>query len=348
MLDLARVRTVVVIKGSSIGDIITGIPMLRNLRAAFPSAVIILACSYKGKGISIVKNCPYIDEHVTLDYKTDGMLVTVRKVLSIRKRKPDIVINGFPTTAKSSVLAWLIGGALKLGIASRKKTVLPFVFDRIVKSGGKTAVEAEDSILRTLGMPHGGTHLELFLGTKGAKRALAKKLAKCGIGAKDRIVGFYFGKSVDICRSWRNEKWAELMETMREKHRVKLVFIGGNDSALRGNAIERLYKRKVCNFIGKLRLEETAALLQRCSVFVTTNAGPMQLAAALGTPMVALHGSSLPEWYPHARKVVNLRNNEICAYPCGNDSYCTKCHGRSIKDIPVADVYKAAKKVVGW
>lgn len=335
-----QAKSIVVIKGSSIGDIITGIPMLRNLRKSFPESRIMLACSYRGKGISIVKNCPYLNECVILDYKTDGMMETAGKLAYLRSQKPDLVINGFPTTIKSSILALLIGGKLKAGLKSRKKHMVPFFFDEVVDSAGKNAVEAEDEILRRLGINHGDTRLELFLDMKTAGKSAESKLKKCGI-ANDRIIGFYFGKNVDICRSWKNGKWAELIDRLNGRYKARFVFIGGNDGILRGRYIENLCKTGVCNLIGKLDLEETAVIIKRCGVFVTINAGPMQIAAAAGTPLVALHGSSLPEWYPHSKNAINLRNGKICEYPCGNDTYCTKCKGRSIKDIAVEDVFRA-------
>lgn len=118
----------------------------------------------------------------------------------------------------------------------------------------------------------------------------------------------------------------------------KAVFIGGPSEA---RLLEDCDLQGAVNLAGKLSVLETAAVLERCRVLVTNDSGPMHLAAAVGTPVVAVFGpTSAVRFHPFGRGHVVLQG----ACGCASKDLDT-CAGECLRSIPVADFLRSLSKV---
>jgi heptosyltransferase II len=129
-----------------------------------------------------------------------------------------------------------------------------------------------------------------------------------------------------------------------------LVFGGPDDLELAGKVTDEIRYAKVppeavLNLAGKTSLPELAVALKICRLLLTNDTGPMHLAAALGTPLIALFGSTSPELtgpgYASSAHVV--RTPPPCA-PC----FRRECpiNLRCLNDITIAQVMEAARRVL--
>lgn len=298
------IKKIGVLKGPGIGDIATSMPLLRNLRNSFPKAEITVfhEVSY-GAGRKLL-DCPYVDRIIEINQKNSASQ-WLKKIGEIRKERLDIIIDSFPSTAKTALFCFLSGAAAKYGYATNP---LSFLYTVTVDPGQKTSVEIGNDILRKLGIEPDNKGLELFIDIEPSKPIVEKFLAGSRIKEDDFLIAIHAGRTQDAVRTWDDDRWAELCGMLMEKG-SKVVFVGtGEDSKRTENIISRT-EHKPANFVGPRRLEETAAMLKRSNLCITINGGVMHIAAALRRPLVALCGDTKPGWDPYGEKCVIVRKN---------------------------------------
>jgi heptosyltransferase-3 len=147
-------------------------------------------------------------------------------------------------------------------------------------------------------------------------------------------------------KCWPAEKNAELIDRLAEKYRVVATAAPDSDEIAFINQILEKTKTPVVNLAGKLSIKELGAVAARAKLFVGVDSMPMHLAAAMGTPTVALFGpSGEAEWGPWnvAHRVVA---SAFTCRPCGLDG----CGGGKVSDclvrLPVDIVHRAARELL--
>jgi heptosyltransferase-2 len=128
------------------------------------------------------------------------------------------------------------------------------------------------------------------------EQAAADLLAAAGIGAEeqDRFVALAPGSI------WGSKRWPYYGDLARAlTDRTAVVVIGGPDDVGLGEEIVRAVGptgRRAVNACGKLTLRQSTALIGRAALLVTNDSAPLHLATAMGTPVVAVFGPTLPEF----------------------------------------------------
>lgn len=153
--------------------------------------------------------------------------------------------------------------------------------------------------------------------------------------------GAQFGPS----KRWPAEYYAELANHYLDKGWQVWLFGAGNDVEI-ATQIEQATEGKALNLVGKTSLQQALALLSLSTQVVTNDSGLMHLAAALGLPLVAIYGSSSPEFTPPlAEDAVILSLNLECS-PCFKRE-CPLKHWRCMLDLKpqrVIDALEAQRK----
>jgi ADP-heptose:LPS heptosyltransferase len=146
-------------------------------------------------------------------------------------------------------------------------------------------------------------------------------------------------------KAWPAERFAELADRLAEGLGCR-VMVGGN-------AAERDLAETVCakartkpvNLAGRTSLLVYAAVLKRCALFIGNDNGPMHIAAAVGTPVVALFGPSNPaQWGPRggtAEVIYKGLDCRSCFHPA-----CTRGEGNCMRLISVDEVFAAAGRLL--
>ena len=113
----------------------------------------------------------------------------------------------------------------------------------------------------------------------------------------------------DPLKQWPVERFGELARRIKRELGLKVVAVGLAQSILdMGEGVDSL--------INKTSLRELAALLKRCSLLISCDSGPMHLAAAVGTPVVALFRNDLPgkiarRWGPRGEGQVVIERSDL-------------------------------------
>ncbi len=352
----SAIKKVLIIKGPGIGDVITSVPLARNFKQILGCEVHMLEeFPPEKQGKVLIKNCPYIDKIARIDYNIwylrphSGHFLRelftlrfipdafrfIRDIAKLRNEKYDLVFEGFPGTRNTYLLTKFIGAKLKICCASHPARKL---YDESVDITGKNIVQLENSIFELFGtkLTDEKLKLEVFFDKDHMKKTADTVLNEHGITKKLPIVGINTGHSY---KKWQNVKWARLIDSISG---AAVVLVGDKEQSADSKEIQALCKTKFIDLTGKLKLEETAAIMERMRIFICTNGGLTWIAAALGLPTVVVSGPTPYWWDPHTKNCKVVRKAGKTFYE--QEQYSWLQHART-DDITIEDVTKAAKEL---
>jgi 3-deoxy-D-manno-octulosonic-acid transferase/heptosyltransferase-1 len=166
-------------------------------------------------------------------------------------------------------------------------------------------------------------------------------LRECGIEAgQDRFIAVN-PVALWETKLWDQGKFAELAQRIVQEMNVPVVLTGSAAEKPYIDGIQRTMKLPVANLAGETSLRDLAALYRLASLVVTTDSGPMHIAAAVNTPVVALFGPTDPaRTGPYGTGHTVVRRGLSCS-PC----FLKECPSRRcMNEILVDDVFDAVRK----
>ncbi len=172
--------------------------------------------------------------------------------------------------------------------------------------------------------------LELFW-DKTIEENLNKKIS---LSLNDQYIALAPGAG-HYTKKWPIENFMELVEIMTKERNEKIVIIGGPADSDDGNVLE--LNEKVINLTGKLSLLESAIVIKSAKVLISNDSGLMHMAAAVQTPVLAIFGSTVEElgFFPFRSKHCIIQNEGLKCRPCSHvgKEYCPKGHFRCMLEI---------------
>ncbi|PKN76517.1 MAG: lipopolysaccharide heptosyltransferase I [Deltaproteobacteria bacterium HGW-Deltaproteobacteria-10] len=284
---------ILIVKLSAIGDVIHTLPSLAALRRLYPDAHITWVVEEAAAGL--VRNHPLLNTVLISrrkswikDFSNGEIRRPLREIRSflrkLRARPYDLVID-FHGLLKSALIVLLSGGKRKLGYDSLQELSGLFYTERIPEDMSKHAVDRYLDFLRYLGVQTAIPEFPLP-SDNTAEAKVQATLEKHGLINKKFIavnpVAYWETKL------WDNAKFARLADAIKTRLNVEVVFTGSEKDAI--EKIITQMSTKTVNLVGETTLSELAYLYKKAQLVLTTDSGPMHLAAAVGTEVVALFG----------------------------------------------------------
>ena len=321
------------IKLSAIGDLVQTLPALEAIQRIFPDSEITWVVEEAAAGI--LEGHPLIDHVLVSRRKTWlKLLKSPRTFLKgvgniseflkkLRSTRYDIAID-FQGLLKSGMLMGLARSRRKIGFDRTRELSYLFLNERLPAYDiEKHALERYLDVARYLGAADLSPSCTLPIENEIA--AIRQKID--GLNPQKRLL-----VAMNPVARWRTKLWpeqcfAELADRLvREKNAI-VIFTGSPDDRLVNNRILAMMKEKAVNWAGETTLKELAALASLTDHFITTDTGPMHLAAAAGARVVALFGPTAP-WRtgPFGPGNVSLRTGVSCSpcfqRTCTNETLC--------------------------
>ncbi len=330
-------RNILVINLMHIGDLMLVTPVLRTLRANFPSARLTLLADKKLR--DLVEFNPHIDECMLIDKKgkDDHLGSFFRFILNVRRKHFDLVVN-LHRNERASALAAFSGAKRIVGYS---KPGFSLFFDQVLPN--KKAIMHQihshfEVLTKACGISRiddGGLEMVIPPGMdEEAGRLWSESFPK-----DKKVVAFNIGASWPTKR-WLDEYFAECADRLVERGYGVAFFGGPMDEDMVRDCLAKMKHREqeaVRVFTGKVSLGVLAGMLRRSVLFLTTDSGPMHVGVAMNMPVVTMFGSSpVPGFYPYDAKDVLVKTPEPC-HPCGIH-ICPKKgddHMACMKKIPV-------------
>lgn len=289
---------ILLVKLSAIGDVIHTLPSLGALRRLYPQAHITWVV--EEAAADLVTNHPWLDEVIVFHRKTwlkslrAGTIFPVAGeirafVKRLQARNYDLVLD-FHGLFKSSLLVWLSRGKRKVGFDSYQELSGFFLHEKVFEDYGKHAVDRYLDIVRYLGAKQPETEF-LLPWAKENEHRVARLLEEGGIEPTERFVALN-PVALWPTKQWPVVKFAHLCELIVRELGVKVVLTGLTDMTMQ--RLAALVKVPVVNLSGRTSLKDLACLYRRAALLVTPDSGPMHLAAAVGTKVIALFGPTDP------------------------------------------------------
>ena len=310
---------ILILKPSSLGDVVQALPVLRLLKQHWPASEI--HWWLDSRLTSLLEDDPDLAGIVPFERKRWSSPLhwpeILRTVQWMRRQQFDLVID-LQCLARSGVFAWLANGRSLIGLDEPREGARGF-YDRVVPRGSfhTHAVDWYLAVLKLLDVP---VHWNFeWLPRRQAAAEAVKTKWQAG---KPRWVVLQPGAR------WPNKRWpveyfAELVGQLAARHpAVHFAILGSDADRELGTAIARADPHRCLDLTGRISLAEMVEWIRSAELMISNDTGPMHVAAALHKPLVALFGPTEPRRtgpYGHLDQVVQTT---LPCIPCMKP-YCT-------------------------
>lgn len=336
-MNVPALENILIVRTDRIGDVVLSLPMIDTLNASYPSARIgfLLRASTRDlvSGRSGLDVALLYDDERGLEKPFGTMLD------ELKRHRFDAVVVTYPTF-RLALLTYLARIPIRVGTGYRWYSLL---FNRRVYEHRKTAEKHEAeynlSLLRELDCKP-ATNVKPVLAT-GVEDAYEARTVLEALGLVRRPFVILHPGSGGSARNWRPANFGALAEALHKTGIPVLVTGGPREEGLlaqvlaASNGTAKILQRP-------LSLKVLAALIKSASVFVSNSTGPLHIAAAVGTPVVAFYPPirqcSSARWGPLAdQKVIFEPSSRDCPQCKGGPCQSDVC----MESIRVEDVRKA-------
>ncbi len=291
----ARPQRLLIARRSSLGDIVCTMPTLVALRRGFPDAHIAWLVDHRFREILEGHEC--LDEVIPIRRhsarKLLPLIAEVRRVKKLlRARQFDMALD-VQGLLKSSLLCYLSGAPRRLGFDDdRRELCRAWINERCPADRDRHAVDRYLLMAEYLGCPT--EPVEFRLPIAEASRRWVEEFIEGSAIASDRpLVAFNVG-ATSPHKQWPPEHFARLAQLVYNKLEATVLLIGDSADQTAAESVKQQTTVPVVDAVGRTTLPQLPALIARCDVIVTGDTGPMHIAVAVGTPVVALIGPTLP------------------------------------------------------
>lgn len=344
-------RTIAVVQGAKLGDMVCTTPLFRAIKERFPRArVVVLGDAVNQK---LLHGHPYVNRYIVIG---KGFWRAAR---ALARERADFGVLPLPSLygltllivagVKSISAPKIVGGYSPYETRTYKKLLrsvnsVPHYNERYVPREYLRLLEPIDILTSN-------TRKELSYSEEAAE-SVRMLLGKEGLDAKkDLLVGILPGVGGDPIKLWAPEKFAGLADELAQKHGAKIIVLGsGKDRA----SVEIMFSHispstNAVNLYNRISIEELKALIASLSLFISADTGPVYIAEAFGTPTIDIVGPMYENIQPpqgtlhrtvaapRARPALGIIDNTV---------YHSKEARRQSDDITVEMVAKVADELI--
>ena len=323
-------KKILLIRFSSIGDIVLTTPVIRCLHKKFPDAElhVLTKAAYR----SIYAANPYVDKVFEL---TMNMKEVVKQ---LRKERYDFIVD-----LHKNWRSWRVRLALRRPSASFPKLDFKKFLYTKLKLGKLPDVHIVDRYFKAvekLGVCNDGQGLDFFFNEgdemhyEDLPEAFRDGFVAVVIGGQHATKILPVDKVVEVC----------------EALDYPVILVGGPEDAARGDRVKSKVGSYVGNSCGSLTVGQSASLLKLADAVLTNDTGMMHIAAALRKPIVSVWGNTVPEFgmYPYLPQAMRpsaiVENKGLRCRPCDKLGY-SKCPKGHFKCMNSLDSREIAKKI---
>lgn len=333
-IDGGALRHVLIVKLSSIGDVVHALPVASALKRRYPSLRITWAVEQWTA--PLLAGHPAIDRLVVfpsmMQWPTrPGVWWKEARaaVQSLRQEPYDAALD-LQGLAKSAIITQLSRAPIRIARAGQREgahfvsTGVPLPAEPI------HAVDEYLLVADALGAPV--DPVEFGLTASAEARASVTRLLEAQGVPPDRRLIVVNPSAAQSWKHWAGERWSEVIDHLADSGSV--IVIGSPTQAQAHREIVAGARRRPVDLTGQTTLADVIALLQRAALHLAPDTGTVHIAVALGTPVVAIHGpTSRVRVGPYRQPASAIGHDDLCGRGCP-----ARCrHGRRCLDAVTVD-----------
>ncbi|MFZ5797314.1 MAG: glycosyltransferase family 9 protein [Desulfobulbaceae bacterium] len=354
-MDLQH-KKILIVKPSSLGDIVHTLPVAHALKRCAPGCRI--GWIVQKAFVSLLEQDPAVDQVYPIAISSTSepqagrmayarafreTVATLRDLRMRFRRSPYDLVLDLHASLRSGLLALTNPGGTRIGFADAREMNPLFQHQRIAVPPACTHAQEKNLLFnRHFGCPDRPEDFYLCTGEQAEEDARLF-LARRGMAEGEPLVYLHAAARWQT-KFWRQERWAALADRLHAQG-LRVVFGGsGQDRAYLVPIVEKMARPAVLA-AGELGLAASAALLKRSALYIGLDSGPMHMAALAGVPVVALFGPTHPERvgpYQVAHRIV--RAADLACLGCRKRA-CA--HLSCMEGIAVDMVVAAAGQLLG-
>ena len=333
-----QIERILLIKPSSLGDIIHGLPVLKALRNKWPDAKI--SWVVKDAYVDILNGNPLIDELILL---IKSSLTT--SIFSFRKKLRhgsfDLAVD-MQGLFRSGLIAFLSGAAVRIGFSNAREVASLFYTHKVDAPLNLHAVDRNLKLAAALGCEVQGVEFPINFNRETEQEALGF-LQNIQLDKGKPLVTFVPGTRWEKKR-WPLNSFSLLGDLLIEKMGAGIIVAGSRQENRLIHEIRSAMKNPSAEAVD-FSLTKLTALLSKSDVVVTNDSGPMHIAVAMRTPVVALFGPTDPaRTGPYSKKCLIIQRDLECI-PCFRKQ-CSQGSFECMESITVEEVFEGVKKIL--
>ncbi|MBI4826810.1 MAG: lipopolysaccharide heptosyltransferase II [Nitrospirae bacterium] len=313
---------ILIIKPSSLGDIIHALPFLKAVKDTYPESQVDWVVSKNLKGL--LEGNPLINELIVFDKDSMKALKNLPKtIIEIRKFKRILntkyyeIIADLQGLLRSGLITHFTPGALKIGFADGREGSSLFYGKKVSAQNAVHAVDKNLLIAKAIGASVKKIDFPLYVNSS----------------ARDKITELLKDSSeyVLIAPSarWMSKRWPpEYFASLISKINMPVVITGSLSDMAIVQEIKDESPGKIIDLCGKTDLKELIALIDGARAVVSNDSGPMHIAAALNKPVIAFFG---PTDYEKTGPYGWQNNKDLNVLRAS--AKCSPCFKRRCKDL---------------
>ncbi len=339
--------SILVVRFSSIGDIILTTPVIRAMRKTWPGARI--SFLVKERFAPLVRDNPHLDEIICL---SEGGGVSELKALarSLRQRELTLLAD-LHNSLRSRIFRALVpaGDTLVYTKQAVKRSLL--IYGRMDFYGQRILPVPERYALpfAGLGVRLDGEACELYPGERD--RSLALEKLHSGGPAGNRLLAVAPGSAWPTKR-WPPARFAAAASELADRHGLKVVLLGDRADLEACRQVEQALDGRVerVNLAGNLPIMASAAAVAESRMLLTNDTGLMHIATAVKTPVTAVFGPTTGHlgYFPYKAKKARVVETRLRCRPCTHNGRkrCPLLHFRCMRDVHIEEVVAAAEELL--
>jgi len=338
---------ILVIKLKHIGDVLLTTPVLTALKETWPGARITVLVPRGTE--AMLTDHPAVTAILTVDRERGSWRETAYLLWTLRRRRFEVVLE-LSGGDRGAFYAWLTGAPVRLGFEHPRRAGWQrrWAFTRLLPAPPARwhTVEQNLALVRALGVEPREPRLEFFWDAAADGR-VRDLMARHGL--QDKHFAVVHPAARWLFKTWTVAGYARVIEALERKWGLAVTLTSGPDPRelrLIADILAQTATQPV-NLAGGLSLKELGALIARARLFLGVDSAPMHLAAAVGTPTVAIFGPTGEyNWRPWGPGHAVITKDLDCR-PCGRDGCEGSKISRCLTELSAADVLAGVEEVLG-
>ena len=331
-MSAGDVRKILILRFSSLGDIVMTTAVPRVLRARYPTAQIDMVVGEEY--LDLILHNPYLDGKIGFSRKSGSLRQLLRR---LNREGYDLVYDAHRSLRTAALMPWLRARHktyLHKHYLRRNLTLLtklPLWKDRT------RLLERHTRALAPFGVAYDGRGPEVFLAS--SERGACEVAPSIGLIPSAQWPG----------KRWPPDRFHQLAKQLLERTPFSLVVFGGKDDTFCGDIVAGLDKRRIFNKQGRLSLLEAASELKACTFVIANDTGLLHVADAVGRPSIVLMGptSALMGCLPF-HPLSRVMEQSLWCRPCSANGQapCIRSKRYCLEKTTVRDVLSSALSLV--